>query len=210
MQLAVLDSSVDFSAVGRGGWRWQRERLLSLQPAVVDVPWRCSASSCRHRPGPPHRWPDEKPVRPLVVTLTVLPRGDSHPGRCRPRSPLLEEDNRRAHARRQRRCRHRRRHPPRQPRRGDLEPQRRAAGAAGGPKQPGRLPAAAGGRLPARCESSLPGVGGHRLLRRGPDQLPARPWRMGDRDRPTQARQPQRCQERRAGRHPRRPGSAGP
>jgi hypothetical protein len=43
MQLVVLDSSVDLSAVGCGGWRWQRERLLSLQPAVVDVPWRCSA-----------------------------------------------------------------------------------------------------------------------------------------------------------------------
>jgi hypothetical protein len=43
MQLAVLDSSVDLSAVRCGGWRWQPEWLLGLQPAVVDVPWRWGA-----------------------------------------------------------------------------------------------------------------------------------------------------------------------
>jgi hypothetical protein len=65
------------------GWRWQREWPTRNWPSGTCL-CREVPSSCRHRPGPPHRWPDQKPVRPRgVVTLTVLPRGDSHPGRRR-------------------------------------------------------------------------------------------------------------------------------
>jgi hypothetical protein len=60
------------SRPGMAGWRWQREWLMRNWPS-----WMCLCrevpSSCRHRPGPPHRWPDQKPVRPCWVVTPHSP-----------------------------------------------------------------------------------------------------------------------------------------
>jgi hypothetical protein len=105
-----------------GGPGWTAGRLASATQADPNeslaargraFAWICRPG-CRRRPGPPNRWPDQKPVRqrrdPSPSCRAVTPPGtDADHGR-RP-----TEDNRHDHACRNDRLRHRSRHPSRHP-----------------------------------------------------------------------------------------------
>ncbi len=177
--------------LGESGGHDPKSHWPPYEPGVL-LRKICLPARCRRRPGTPRRWPDQKPVHPArgvthhsPASPDVMTQPDADHGH----HPSQEGNH--DHARRPGRRRHRGRHPQAHPYRRGRDPDRR----------PRRPPDRAHRRLrgASACSPSPaigprpPGLGhrGHRQLRRGAHDVPARAGRVGRRDRPPPTTGPQ-------------------